>query len=150
MKKDMVTGLSAIILGLLYTYKALSLPKASIGNPMAPLYFPLSLGVLMVLMGVIGILTEMGKKINLEDKKEIKEEKDKSYVKLIAGTVIASIIYTVLFDKIGFIISTVLFLSFILFMVNGKDKWITNILVSVLFSFSVWYVFEKLINISLP
>jgi len=150
MKKDTLIGLSSIILGLLYTYKTLGLPRASIGNPMAPLYFPLSLGVLMILMGIIAILVEMSKKTNLEDKKEIKEEKDKSYVKLIVGTVIASIIYTVLFDKIGFIISTLLFLSFILFMVNGKDKWITNLLVSVLFSFSVWYIFEKLINISLP
>ncbi|KYO66990.1 tripartite tricarboxylate transporter TctB family protein [Thermovenabulum gondwanense] len=150
MKKDMVTGLSAIILGLLYTYKALSLPKASIGNPMAPLYFPLSLGVLMILIGVIVVIVEKSTKIISESKKEAIDEKDKGYIKLIIGTIIASIIYAILFDKIGFIISTILFLSFILFMINGKEKWVTNIIVSVLFTFSVWYIFEKLINISLP
>ncbi|MGB9813212.1 MAG: tripartite tricarboxylate transporter TctB family protein [Thermovenabulum sp.] len=148
MKKDMVTGIGAIILGLLYTFKALSLPKASIGNPMAPLYFPLSLGVLMILMGVIVIVVEKNKKIISENKKE--EEKEKGYLKLIIGTIIASLVYTIIFDKIGFIISTILFLGFILFMVNGRENWQTNIMVTVIFTIGIWYIFEKLINISLP
>lgn len=144
----MVTGIGAIILGLLYTFKALSLPKASIGNPMAPLYFPLSLGVLMILMGVIVIVVEKNKKIISENKKE--EGKDKGYLKLIIGTIIASLVYTIIFDKIGFIISTILFLGFILFMVNGRENWLTNIMVTVIFTIGIWYIFEKLINISLP
>lgn len=69
---------------------------------------------------------------------------------LIISTLILAIIYAFVFEKIGFLISTILFLGALLFVLNGRKKWVTNIVVSVIFSISAWYVFSQLLHVSLP
>ncbi len=46
-----LSGIVSIILGIVYIIQTLALPRASIGSPMSPLYFPLGLGVSMVVLG---------------------------------------------------------------------------------------------------
>ena len=44
MNSDVIIGIAGLTLGISYLIQSLNLPKAFIGNPWAPIYFPLSLG----------------------------------------------------------------------------------------------------------
>ena len=59
-----------MVLGVLYGIQAWHLPKALIGNPWAPVYFPLGLGILMTALGALLFFLEARKGLtNLEGTK---------------------------------------------------------------------------------
>lgn len=149
MSANSFAGIVSIVLGLVYSLQAYNLPRATIGGPMAPIYFPLGLGVIMTIFGIVILVQEVasGRHKNSGGSKE----KGLSYTaKLITYTCIVSIIYAFIFEKTGFVISTFLFMEAILFAVNGKSQWKINTLVSALFSIGIYVLFAKAFGISLP
>ena len=151
MKYTGITGVAALIFGILYTYQAHNLPRASIGNPMAPVYFPFALGVLMILFGVY--LTALALKDGefTELKKRASSFKGFDYTaKTIAVTCAVSIVYARIFNHVGFVLATIFFLGSILFKINGKAQWKTNSLVAIIFSVSVYMLFSRVFGIYLP
>jgi len=150
MNPNLIVGVVACIIGAIYTIQAFYLPKAPIGNPWSPIYFPAALGIIMLICGLGLFLSEIKKGTHQNKEKNKTHRKNKKTIILIILTVVFGLIYAFIFEKFGFVVSTTLFLGVILFLVNGKRKWITNIIVSVVFSGSIWYVFGKLLGISLP
>ncbi|WP_148866907.1 tripartite tricarboxylate transporter TctB family protein [Thermosediminibacter litoriperuensis] len=69
---------------------------------------------------------------------------------MVLGTVAACLVYAVIFNHAGFIISTMLFLGSILFMVNGKAGWIRSAVIATVFTLTIWLAFEKILMINLP
>lgn len=143
----MIVGIAGILVGVVYFIQALQLPKATIGNPWAPIYFPAALGILMTVIGVVIVATEISKGRTAD---KGKDRRDRGYVKLISGTIIICIFYALIFDRIGFVVSTLLFLGGILFLVNGLRAWKMNTAITAAFTFGIWYIFEKILMISLP
>lgn len=152
MRLDTTVGLTAVVLGIIYTVQTLGIPKASIGNPMAPLYFPLSLGVLMIGMGASLAVNSVtrpkpgGKPAGAAKKPPV----DIGAVKLIVGTSVMCLCYAFLFDEVGYSISTLLFLGGMLYLVNGRKGWLGNAVITAGFTFGIWYAFEKILKVSLP
>lgn len=150
MRPNAWVGLVALIMGIVYGVQALGLPKARIGNPMAPLYFPMGLAALMIFLGALTFYIEFRKGLNSDDKSKRPQFNFKS-MKLILYVIVLCLIYTLLFDRIGFVFSTLLFLIAMLAVINnGKGKLLQNAVITVVFSFGMWYVFAKLFQISLP
>ncbi|QSQ08787.1 hypothetical protein H0A61_01132 [Koleobacter methoxysyntrophicus] len=145
----MIVGIAGILVGVVYSIQALQLPKATIGNPWAPIYFPAALGILMTAIGIVIVAVELSKG-RAADKGKGKDRGDRGYVKLILGTIIICIFYALIFDRIGFIVSTLLFLGGILFLINGLRAWKMNTAITAAFTFGIWYIFEKILMISLP
>ncbi|MDD4364486.1 MAG: tripartite tricarboxylate transporter TctB family protein [Synergistales bacterium] len=143
MRTDCLVGAFAVLFGTAYTFQAFHLPRAMIGNPWAPLYFPLALGLLLVAIGVVVILQGLR---HVSPSKA----KEKGSKRLIVFTVLICLGYTALFDHLGFIASTILFLGGLLFMINGARAWKINSIISVVFALGVWYVFEKIFYMNLP
>ncbi len=148
---DFLTGIISIILGIVYGILSYSLKRSPMGNPLAPSIFPLILAAGMVIFGVILVL-----KSNLESTKaafkKIKEATTQNDIisrKMIVSTVIISIVYALVFEHFGYVISTVLFMTVMLTITNGK-KWLKNIIVAAVFSVTVYYIFFYLLGISLP
>ncbi|MBL3593479.1 MAG: tripartite tricarboxylate transporter TctB family protein [Synergistaceae bacterium] len=142
MRSDVLVGAVSILFGMAYTVQTLHLPKAMVGNPWAPLFFPLALGVLLVAMGIVVLLKGL--------RHHPSSAKKGGSKRLIVVTILICLAYTALFERIGFIPSTILFLGGLLFAVNGAKAWIVNSLIAVTFSFGVWYVFEKIFYMNLP
>lgn len=142
-------GIISIILGIAYGAQALALPRATIGDPMAPIYFPMGLSVLLIILGAMLVLQEM-KKGKIFDINKIKGTKLSYTGKLIAYVCAVSVLYALLFERIGFVFSTFLFMEAILLAINGKKQWVTNTIVSACFSIGIYIVFAKLFGISLP
>ncbi|WP_432666223.1 tripartite tricarboxylate transporter TctB family protein [Wukongibacter baidiensis] len=147
-----LTGLITLLLGLIYGIKAYTLPRATIGSPMAPSIYPLILaGVLVVLGGVL--LVRSNFKMTMESFKILKEQagkNDRLSWKMIGITCVISLVYGIIFDHLGYVISTFIFIQVILAITNGKEKWKTNTTVSVFFSIGVYVIFSKLLGVSLP
>lgn len=146
-----ITGLLAIIIGGIYSISAYNLPRATVGNPIAPILFPLGLGVTMFIFGIILFIKETKNERGLAKEKRKNQKKSlSSSGKLVIITCLSSIIYALLFERIGYVLSTFLFMGLILFAINGKANWKTNVLVAVCFSVGIYFIFLKLLSIPLP
>lgn len=145
-QKDKWLGITVLVFGITYTVVALNLPRAPVGNPMGPIYFPLAFGTIAIIIGLIIFLQTLKK--TSETEVELKKGK-LNYKKLLLGIGI-SLVYAILFNRLGFIPSTLVFLTAFLFALNGVRKWILNLSIAILYTFGVWYLFEKIFLISLP
>ncbi|MFD2217113.1 MULTISPECIES: tripartite tricarboxylate transporter TctB family protein [Metabacillus] len=137
-----------ILLSVVFLIGSFNLPKANLGNPNGPLYFPIGLSFLLLIFSVLYLFQEL-KTLNKENKK-ITQMLSGRTPKLIGLTVLLGVGYAFIFEIIGFLFSTVLFLGALLFVVNGKQKWKVNLIVTVCFSFLSWYAFSVLLGVSLP
>jgi len=149
MNISVLSGILSLLIGLIYTSLALMLPDASIGRAAEPKFFPLTLGILMILLSAALLYNELNKK-----KKE--ETKDTSLftldnnLKKIGLTCLFAILYAVLFDKLGYVISTILFLEGELILFNGFKKWKVNTIVAFAFSLIIYILFSKMLGVYLP
>ncbi len=140
--------ISMIIISLTFLISSFSLPKATLGNANGPLYFPIGLSILMFVLSVIYLFSEL-KTLNKENEK-IRELFEGRVLKLIGVTIALGIVYALIFEKVGFLISTMIFLGVLLFYMNGVKKWMVNIIVTIAYSFITWYGFSELLGVSLP
>lgn len=150
MNISVLSGILSLLIGLIYTIFALLLPDASIGRAAEPRFFPLSLGIIMILLSAVLLYEELNKKKIEEVKKEASLFTIDSNLKKIGLTCLFSILYAIFFDKLGYVISTILFLEGELFLFNGFKKWKINTMVAVIFSLVIYILFSKLLGVYLP
>lgn len=150
MRPNAWVGLAALIIGVVYSLQAYALPRAPIGDPMAPVYFPLGLGVLMAVLGALTFVVEARKGLNSDDK-EKRPKFQWQNLKLIFYVTVLCLLYAYFFDHLGFVFSTLPFLLAMLLVVNaGKDKIKLNVIITLVFTFGMWYVFNHIFQITLP
>ncbi len=151
MSKNKFTGLLAVILGAVYSIGALSLRGPSMGDPLGPKVFPLIIGIFSILLGVLLILREV--RIPEERRQKISFQlpaQGKILFRLIGLTSVFGIVYGLLFDSLGYLISTMIFMVFVMFLVNKSSRWMQNIIVSLGFSIITYVGFATLLHLSLP
>lgn len=136
-----------IIVSIFYLIHSINLPTDSLSNPSEPIYFPLFVSSGLGIFSIIYLIQEIRKD---EEYEEIKHLFSKKVLLTIGVIVVASILYTIVFERLGFLYSGILFLGIVLFYLNGLKKWILNIAVSVLASVILWYAFSELLNVNLP
>lgn len=134
--------------GISFLILAFNLPKAKLGDPNGPQYFPILICSLLVILSTVYFFQEW--KIRNKEIEEVKLIFSGRTPKLIGGSLVLILIYTFLFERIGFLFSTIIFLGALLFLVNGKERWKTNVIVAVVFSVLSWYAFAELLQVSLP
>lgn len=150
------TGIGVTGFGLLYAVAAFLMPRASIGNPVAPLIFPLVLGVGLAILGALYTMRESKawkKEVEENGVKKLDpatEQLNAKTNKLIILTSVSGIGYAFLFEHLGYVISTSLFMGIIMFAINGKAKWKLNLGVAIIFSVAVYILFSSLLSIPLP
>lgn len=127
----------------------LNLPQAKLGNPNAPIYFPMMLGVFLLFLSIVYFIQEW-RKSEMEEKEAVQELLQGRVPKLIGLSLLLALGYTFIFEWVGFLLSTILFMASLLFLINGKRKWIVNIATALIFSFVSWYAFGVLLQVSLP
>lgn len=145
-----VTGIVTTALGLIYMLMTYLMPRARMGNPMDPLYFPMALGLLMTGFGVV-LFLRSDKEDMIKNLKDLKNMggTEKKVSQMIFITCLCATLYAFIFEHLGFVISSTLFLLGILFMTNGK-KIITNLIVSIVFSVGIFILFNHGLGIPLP
>ncbi|GAB3055123.1 tripartite tricarboxylate transporter TctB family protein [Virgibacillus ainsalahensis] len=144
----LITPVFFLGIGIVYLLLTSNLTRSRVGDPNGPLYFPLLVGAVLVLFSIIYFVQEWRQRD--EKFEQLKALFTGRAPFLIVSTLVLIFVYTFLFERIGFLISTIIFLTGLLFVINGRKPWIKNILISVIFSFVSWYSFSELLNVSLP
>lgn len=154
---DRIIFVCILVLAGVYFWATRQIPTLEIGDPLGPKAFPHLLTIGLLLSAVM-LLLEM-----IKAKKEPKEAKpatpadvsgegnapEKSTVKIVAGVVVVSAIYFALFERLGYAISTTLFMLVMTYYFN-KGKTLVNVLTSVLYSFISYYAFTAWLGVNLP
>ncbi|MBN2899286.1 MAG: tripartite tricarboxylate transporter TctB family protein [Clostridia bacterium] len=147
---DGLTAIVVILFGMLYLTMSLKLPKASIGNAMDPIYFPLGLSIMLLVIGALLLIKSDKSHIDRIFKgMKHQTEKEKQVTKMVSFTCAIAIIYGLIFEHVGFVLATFFFMMSILYMTNGK-KHLTNVLVSGIFSLGIFALFNYALGIPLP
>ena len=145
-----VTGIVVTLMGVIYLVMSLLLPRASIGNAMDPLYFPMGLGVLLILIGLLLFLKSDRTVIKLAIASMfVKSDKDREVSRMVFLTCVTAVLYGLLFEHLGFVIATFGFMMSVLLITNGK-KYLVNTLVAGIFSISIFALFNYALGIPLP
>ncbi|HSV55819.1 MAG TPA: tripartite tricarboxylate transporter TctB family protein [Magnetospirillaceae bacterium] len=148
MTKNTLTGIIAVAVGGIYTITAIMLPEMRMGDRLGPKIFPVIVGSLSVLAGLILILGDLRKgKTSAKTDFNFLEHKS-IWIKILLTTA-AGIIYGLTLEILGFLIPTTLFMLFISTLIN-KGRIVQNLVLSAAFTAISYGVFAVALRLSLP
>ena len=145
---DRIIFVGILVLAAVYFWATAQIPTLEIGDPLGPKAFPRLLGIGLLISAAM-LLAEMLKARKSEPQAETEVAAGPSSVKIIIGVIAATGIYFVLFERLGYAVSTSLFLLAMTHYFNKGKLW-TNVLTSVIYSFASFYIFTKLLGVNLP
>lgn len=146
---NLVSSIITIAVGLTYMIMALNFPNATVGRPLEPKIFPVILGIAMTILGFALLIDELIKNSKSKDKETIKLSFGNNGKK-ITITVINAIAYALLFNILGYVLSTIIFLEVELLIFGGLKSWKISTIVSVIFSIIAFLIFNTLLGLYLP
>lgn len=128
----------------LYTYATEQLPSLEIGDPLGPKAFPRLLTICLVITAFV-LLAEIVRSRKREPRKTEKPgpQQGPSAYLVVAGVVVWTFLYFLVFEKLGFVIATTIYL-FALTSYFNYGRWITNAVTSVLFCTGGYFMFQVL------
>lgn len=139
---DRCVSSAFLIIGLLFIIGSFQISTSTYGSNVGPGIFPLGLGMILTMLS-ISLWYQ-----TFSYKQQSKEKKQKNYKKLIL-TVVALCFYISLFELLGYVISTFLFLL-ATFQIMEHSKLIVSVIISALFSLGVYYFYVVILQGSLP
>ena len=146
---NLVSSIITIAVGLTYMIMAFNFPDATVGRPMEPKIFPIMLGIALTILGLALLIQELMKNSKNKEKETIKLSFGNNGKK-IAITVVNAIVYAILFNILGYILSTIIFLEVELLIFGGLKSWKVSTIVSVLFSVIAFIIFNTFLGLYLP
>jgi putative tricarboxylic transport membrane protein len=139
---DRYTGLIFLLIGAGFMFESFRISKSAYGSDVGPNVFPFLLGLILVLLS-IKLLLETLRYNTFQAKKRALQYK-KFFV--ILG---ATVLYALLLEKLGYVITTFLFLV-VSFQTMEKGHWLKTILISGSFSYGIYFVYVKILQGTLP
>lgn len=148
-----VTAIVTLV-GVCYTIATFLLPAAKIGNPVAPKVFPMILSVSLLVIGISLLVSEIQKLPRDKEGKanamaEFRNQFGKAEFSIVL-TALNSIVYALLFNRIGYVFSTIIFLEAQLMVFRGWKTWRNSLLIAVVFAVVVYLLFDYGLGIFLP
>jgi putative tricarboxylic transport membrane protein len=140
---DRYASLLFLALGVAFVVGSQGISASAYGSNVGPNIFPLGLGSLMILLSLRLFYETF--KYKQEDKSE-KQALDYKRFLIILG---AAILYVLLLEEIGYVVSTFVFLL-IGFQTMQKGKWLSSLLISGAFSFGVYLLYVEVLDGTLP
>ena len=149
---DRLTGLAVFVLGLAYWRAASALPKPLLQQVIGPEVFPhLIAGALMVLGALLAagpLLRRLARwparptEASLEGPPDVA-----AIVVVLAGLAL----YTFLYERLGFILSTVVFMALEIAVLEvDRKRWLWAVPLVILLPIALYGLFVKLLGVTLP
>ena len=145
---DRVILACTILVAAVYFYATTLIPSLEIGDPLGPKAFPRLIGaVLLIAAGMLAL--EMWRERGKPAAKEgAAAAFDPTVVKVLGVVVIWFGVYFALLERLGFILSTFVFLLPMMAWFN-RGKWLANTLTAAAFSALTYWLFVAL-EVRLP
>ena len=142
---DIYGGLIGILIGLYALWEGAHMPT-DVVMKIGPSFFPNILAGLLIIFSVVLILNALkGKsKGTLEPLRLSSKGVQRGLV-----TLLATVIFCVVIEPLGFILTSIIFLMFMMWLL-GKRKPLLMLTVPPLTTFSIWLVLEKVLYLSMP
>jgi len=139
---DILAGSVFLAVGAFFVVTSRGITSSSYGSNVGPAVFPTLLGI--ILMGLSAIVIYGA----IVYKGPEKAKSSHNYKKLFI--LIASIVvYILIFERLGYIISTFLFLTFV-FQLMERGHMVKSLIISAAFSVAVYLIYVVLLQGNLP
>jgi len=150
LRADLYLAIAIIVVAAIYLHADAGLRTANIGDPLGPKAFPALVGGGLILSALLLLLETWSKRRALEDTRVEPRSKDEKHLILIMlAMVVWSGLYYFVFEMLGYLIATPLFLLGLLSYFN-KSRHVTNLLVALGFTAAVYLLFSILLGVPLP
>lgn len=143
---DRLIAGAALLLAAVYLYATSKIPTLEIGDPLGPKAFPILLGIALILAAIL-LFVETLKAAPATTGSAPRESRRHWW--LIGGVVVWTALYFALFDRAGYLLTTVVYLLPLMAIFN-PGKWLANVLTSVLWAAGSYALFVKVLGVSLP
>jgi putative tricarboxylic transport membrane protein len=140
---DTIAGCVFLIVGMFFIVASMGISTSSYGSKVGPNIFPTGLGAILVLLSVIVILQARSVEPTAEGSKGQKNYKRFSLV------LSSTFLYILLFEALGYVISTFLYLVFV-FQVMERKKPLYAVLIASFFSVAVYTAYVIALQGTLP
>lgn len=144
-KADIIAGILGLFVAFYVIMESGKFPEDNV-LLMGPSFFPRILAVLMLIMSIaLIVIALMGKSAKNAEKLDIRDPGiQRSIIALVA-----TVIYLLLFKRLGFIIGSIIYLMFLMYLLKLRN-YVKMVLVSVGVSLAVYYIFRVALSITLP
>jgi putative tricarboxylic transport membrane protein len=150
---DSILALVAIGFAVFLIIYQLNMPKSAIRQALGPSFVPVALLIGMILTAIVLFFNSLQMERKASATASIQEETEtKTSAKQKKGMImilLGLLVYAVILTPLGFIISTTLCILYQTQLFE-KGKWVRNLVVSIPFSFLVYYIFVYRLEIILP
>ncbi|MGZ8209816.1 MAG: tripartite tricarboxylate transporter TctB family protein [Burkholderiales bacterium] len=144
---DRVIFVCTLLLAGIYFYATEQLPSLEIGDPLGPKAFPRLLGVGLVITALMLLVEIMRAKTKPARAVTQAEPTDPRVYWIIAGVVVWTFAYFLIFEPLGFLIATSIYL-FGLMAYFHRGRWLSAFLTAVGFAVGAYFLF-KVLGVSL-
>ncbi|SHI87644.1 Tripartite tricarboxylate transporter TctB family protein [Geosporobacter subterraneus DSM 17957] len=144
-KADIIGGLMGVFISAFVFYESSKFPE-DIVMKIGPSYFPriLAMGLLLV-SGILILQAYMGKSKKPAEKFDIKEPG----IQRAGIALLSTIVYCMILDKVGFIPSSILYLVFLMYLLE-KRNYVKMTMISTAVVVGIYIIFKTILNITLP
>lgn len=148
--KNKVTGIVALVIGVVYFFSTMNLPAdLAQTDPVGPRVFPYIIAVCLIFVGLLLVC----KKERLTEKNRAVVfvwSTDKQTILKIVYTCIAGLVFGLILEPVGYLISTALFMTVMMFITYGKSRAVFNVTIGLVFALTTYVAFFELLEVSLP
>ena len=142
-RKNIVSGLVFVILFISVLVLSRSLPEQTKYYPTLIGYIGLFLSVLLTVTNVVKLTKDKS------DKEKLVNIKVEQLVRIMIMTGLL-IVYILVINKIGYIVTTIVFMFGITYILGNLKKPVKSLIISCVFSITLYVLFEIIMNVSLP
>jgi putative tricarboxylic transport membrane protein len=139
----------------IYLHADAGLPTARIGDPLGPKAFPALVGGGLILSALLLLFETWNKRKALAGTTEAPRSPEtpkgdeKALIPVMIGMVAWSALYYFVFEPVGYLLATPVFLFGLLSYFNPR-RYLTNVLVALGFTATVYLLFSILLGVPLP
>ncbi|KAA0955774.1 tripartite tricarboxylate transporter TctB family protein [Sporosarcina sp. ANT_H38] len=139
---DRYASIAFLLIGLIVFIESQKIPSSAYGSSVGPEIFPMWLGIILLILSLRLLYETFTYKSETADTGKLQYKK----FLIILGS---AIFYAFALEKIGYIISTFIFLL-IAFQTMERGRLLPSILIAIGFSFGIYYFFVEFLGGSLP
>jgi putative tricarboxylic transport membrane protein len=146
---DRIILVCIVVLTAVYFWATSQIPTLEIGDPLGPKAFPRLLGIgMLVTAGML--LAEILAERKAPKAAEPAEAEEDGNTKIVVIAVVATAIYFLLFDYVGYVLTTSLYLLAMTHIFHVKGRWMVNTLTSVVYGVGSYLAFTMALGVNLP
>ncbi|PLS07320.1 tripartite tricarboxylate transporter TctB family protein [Neobacillus cucumis] len=141
-KFDRFASILFLTVGVLFIIGSKHISSSSYGSVVGPDIFPFILGILLVLLSIRLFYETFIKQSN-------KSQKEKLDYKPFLIIFVATLVYMLALESVGYVITTFLFLV-VCFQTMERKKLVSSIIISAAFSGIIYFLFVEVLKGTLP